>query len=129
MKTSVCDWPPNASIAAAPVSPEVAPEDRRPRAARHQGAVHQPAEPLHGEILERQRRPVEQFEHKEIVADLRQRRGRRVAEAGIGVLGERQKRGFVDVLADERANDAGRRLGIGQAGERANRLRRRLRRR
>ena len=61
-------------------------DDRRPRAALLQHMVHQPAEPLHGEILERQRRAMKQFEHEEIVVDLDERRFRRVAKAGIGRL-------------------------------------------
>ena len=64
MKTSARGWPPKASIAAAPVSPEVAPRivARAPRS--RQRAVHRAAEPLHGEILERERRPVEQLEQR-----------------------------------------------------------------
>ena len=85
--------PPNASIAAAPVSPDVAPTivARAPRS--RQRPVHQPAEPLHGEILERQRRPVEQFEQKQIVVELDQRRRGGMAEAAIGVLGHRAEFG------------------------------------
>ena len=92
MKTSVCDWPPKASIAAAPVSPEVAPRMVARVWRSRKRAVHQPAEPLHGEILERQRRPVEQFEQEEIVVELDERGGRRVAKSRVGVLGEGRER-------------------------------------
>ena len=97
-------------------------EDRRPRSPPLQRAVHQPPQPLHGEILEGEGRPVEQFEHEEIVADLGQRRGRRVAESGIGVLSQRQQLGLREILADIRRDDTGRGFGVGQAGERADRL-------
>ena len=89
MNTSVRSPPPNASIAAAPVSPEVAPRmsPRPPRS--RQRPVHRAAEELHGEILERQRRAVEQLQQKQIVVELAQRRAGGVAEAAIGVLGHR----------------------------------------
>ena len=68
-------------------------EDGGARAGAAQRAVHQPAEPLHGEILERQRRPMEQFEQEEIVVELDERGGRRVAESRVGVLGEGRELG------------------------------------
>ena len=60
-------------------------DDRRPRVAPLQHPVHRLAEPLHGEILERQRRSMEQFEREQVGLDLGERRGRRMTEAGIGV--------------------------------------------
>ena len=66
-----------ASIAAEPVSPDVAPTivTRSPRAAEH--VVEQPADELQGDVLERQRRPVEQLEQPVVGADLHQRAHRR----------------------------------------------------
>ena len=77
--------PRNASIAAPPVSPEVAADDGDALAAGCQHAVHQPRQQLHGHVLEGQRRPVEQLEHPQAAVDLHERRDGRVAEAGVGV--------------------------------------------
>jgi hypothetical protein len=62
MKMSVASRPRNASIAAEPVSPDVAPTmvARLPRRARTW--VHHPGQELHRHILEGERRAVEQFE-------------------------------------------------------------------
>ena len=56
--------PRNASTAAPPVSPEVATTMvvRSPRAVSD--VVHQPAEELHRQVLEGERRAVEQLEHE-----------------------------------------------------------------
>ncbi len=98
--------PPKASIAAAPVSPEVAPRmvARSPRSV--EDTVHRAPEPLHGEVLERQRRPVEQFEREEVRLDLDQRRGRRVAKPGVGVRGHRLELGRAEIAADELGHHA-----------------------
>ena len=63
------------------------PDNRCSRAAAPQDAVHRLSQPLHGEILERQRRSVEKFEREQIGVDLRDRRDRSMAELGIGGLG------------------------------------------
>ena len=65
-------------------------DDGRALAALLQHVVHHAAEQLHRQILEGERRAVEQFEHEEIVGDLRQRRDGAVAKAGIGGLGLRR---------------------------------------
>ena len=98
-------------------------EDRRAPIAPLEGAVHRAPQPLHGEILEGEGRPVEQLEHEQVGVDLGQRRGRGVAEAGIGVA--RQAGEFVGrkILADERRDQPGRRFRIGQTGEGADRRR------
>ena len=85
MTTSTRCEPRNASMAAPPVSPEVAADDGDALAARGQHAVHQPRQQLHGHVLEGQRRPVEQLQHPQVAVDLHQRRHGRVAEAGVGV--------------------------------------------
>ena len=60
--------PRNASMAAPPVSPEVAPTmvARSPRCAEH--AIHQARQQLHGDVLEGQRRPVEQLQHPQVAS-------------------------------------------------------------
>ena len=73
-----------ASIAAEPVSPLVAPTMvmRSPRSRQHM--VEQPAEQLHRHVLEGQRRPMEQLQREGAGIELDQRRHGGVAEAGIG---------------------------------------------
>ena len=122
MKTSVRAPPPNASIAAAPVSPEVAPTMVARDAAPFQRVFDQPPQQLHGEILERQRRAVEQFEQEQVVVDLDKRRGRGVAEAVVGVLGHVGEFGGAEVLADEGRNEARRGFRVGKARERGDRV-------
>ena len=48
--------------------------------------VHHPAEELHGDVLERQRRAMEQLEHEMLRLELDQRRHRGVAEHGVGLV-------------------------------------------
>ena len=60
-------------------------ENGRAYAARTQDAVHGAAEPLHGEILERQCRPMKKLEREQVVVDLNERSGGSVPEAAICV--------------------------------------------
>ncbi len=53
---------------------------------------------------------MEQFEQEEIVVELDERGGRRVAKSRIGVLGEGRELGAVHVVADEGRDQARRRL-------------------
>ena len=79
--------------------------------------VHHAREQLHRHVLEGERGAVEEFEHEEIVADLRQRRHRRMAERRVGLLQHVAEGGRLDLVAHEGADDA---LGdppIGLAGE------------
>ena len=62
------------------------PENERARAAARKHMIEHPAEHLQGEILEGQRRPVEQLEHILVVAEGGQRRHPGLGEAGIAVL-------------------------------------------
>ena len=114
--------PRKASIAAPPVSPEVAPTmvTRSPRVRQH--AVHQAREQLHGHVLEGQRRPVEQLQHPEAAVDLHQRRDGRVAEAGVGVAGERDQLAARDGAAGEGLQQRRGNLGERLAGEAGDRL-------
>ena len=83
--TSTRCEPRNASMAAPPVSPEVAPTIVARCAALGQHAVHEARQQLHRHVLEGERRPVEQLEDPAVGLDLHQRRHRRMAEAGVGV--------------------------------------------
>ena len=71
---SMVSRPRNASMAAEPVSPEVAPTmvARVPRCG--EDVVHEARQELHGHVLEGQRRAVEQLEHEVAGRDLDQRR-------------------------------------------------------
>ena len=55
-------------------------------AALLQHMVHQPPEQLHRDVLEGERRAVEELEHEEVVADLRQRADGRMAEGRVGLV-------------------------------------------
>ena len=78
-----------------------------------QRPVHRAAEETHREILERQRRPVEQLEQEQIVVELDQRRARGVAEVAIGVFGHRQQFGVAPAAADEGRHQPCGRLRVG----------------
>ena len=73
-------------MAAAPVSPEVAPTMVARRPVACSASIHHAAEQLHGHVLERQRRAVEEFEHEKVGVELHQRRHRRMPEGRVGVL-------------------------------------------
>ena len=69
-----------ASIAAPPVSPEVAPTmvARVPRLVERR--IHHPRQELHRHVLEGERRPMEELEQPVIAVELLERRHGRVAE-------------------------------------------------
>ena len=71
---SVLSRPRKASIAAEPVSPEVAPTMVARVAAFGEDVVHEPRQELHRHVLEGQRRAVEQLEQEAARRDLDQRR-------------------------------------------------------
>ena len=83
---SIMSRPRKASMAAAPVSPEVAPTIVARAPLPQQRAVHQPRHHLHGEILEGERRPVKQLEQPARGRNLAERRDGRVMEAAIGLV-------------------------------------------
>ncbi len=66
---------------------------------------------------------MEQLEDEEVVADLDERRDRRVAERGVGRRDHAAKIGRGDLAVDERADDGLRDLGVA-AGRRRPRSRR-----
>ena len=71
-------------MAAEPVSPEVAPTIVT-RSDLGEDVVEEPPDKLQGDVLEGERRAVEQLEQPLVVAELDERAHRRVGEAGVGV--------------------------------------------
>ncbi len=82
-----------------------------------QHVIHQPGDELHRQILEGERRPVEQLEHEQAVAELHQRRGRRMAEGAVGLLRRAGEIGLGDRIADEGPDHLERDLGIRPSGK------------
>ena len=117
MSTLPQPW--TASIAAEPVSPLVAPTivTRSPRAAEH--VVEHPPDELQGDVLERQRRAVEQLGQPLPVVDLHERHDGRVAERGVGVVAHPPQSSAGDLVADERGDDAVGDLGVAARPRRA----------
>ena len=99
----------------------------RALAARRQHMIHQPRQKLHGDVFERQRRTVKQFERERIDAELRQRRHRRVAEAAIGLARHAGEVGVGDGVAGEKPDHLDGDFGIRPAGKAEDGLRRKLR--
>ncbi len=83
----------SASTAAPPVSPEVAQTTVKRLALGGQRVLVEPRQQLHGDILERQRRSVEQLEQPEPGRELAERRDRLVGEAGVGLVRHLQQIG------------------------------------
>ena len=79
--------------------------------------VVEPRQQLHGDVLEGQRRAVEQLQQEAAGRELLQRRDRGVAEAGVGVGAHLGQRCGIDAVAGEAADDVGGDLGVGPAGE------------
>ena len=85
-------------------------------AAQHLGE-HAPDQ-LHGEVLERQRRPVEQLQKPPIGPELPERRPRRVPEGRIGLRNQPPKRRLAEGVPDQRPHHAKRHLLVGLPGQR-----------
>ena len=94
--------------------------DRRALAALDQRMIHQPRQELHREVLERERRPVKQLQHKGAGRDLRKRRNGRVAERAVGVVRHAGEFRVRNGAADEGAHDLAGDFGVGLAGQRRN---------
>ena len=77
---------------------------------------------LQRDVLERKRRPVEQFEQPVLLVELFERGHRLVGEAAIGLGGEFQQALGRQAGADERLHDALGQRGIGQPGHPGNGL-------
>ena len=93
-------------------------DDCRPRAALPQHPIHRLAQPLHGEVLERQRRTVEKLEREQVVINLHNGRGRRVPEAGICSDGQSLDFVRAEVSADEGGHDPHGRFRVRQSSQR-----------
>ena len=91
--------------------------DRGALAARRQGVVHEPAEELHGQILEGQRRSMEQLEHEIAHPELRQRGDRGMAEISIGLPRHAGEVVLGDGVAHEGPHHLDRHLRIGPSGK------------
>ncbi len=115
---SIASSPRKASIAAAPVSPEVAPITVACAPLRNKRAVHEPRHHLHGEVLEGERRPMKQLEQEFVRPDLAERRHGRVMEAAIGLFQHGFEVGKAGIAFEERTHDAIGGVGIVEAGER-----------
>jgi len=82
-----------------------------------QDIVHHPTEQLHGNVLERQRRPVEEFQDEGVGAGLHQRRDGRMAETAIGIRDHCLQDVDRDGIADEGRNDFEGDVLVGLAGK------------
>ena len=91
-------------------------------AARGEHVVHEPAEELHGQVLEGERRAVKQLEHEIARPELHQRRDRRMAEIAVGLARHAGEVVVGDGVADERTDDLDRDLRIGPAGKARDRV-------
>src|SRR6202022_1972083 len=76
-------------------------ENCRSLAALAQNTIHGPAKPLHSEILERQRGPVEKLEREQVDVDLNERRGRGMTEASICLRGHRLEFRIAELASNE----------------------------
>ncbi len=92
-----------------------------------QHMIHQPRDQLHRDVLERQRRAMEQFERELVRADLIERDHRGMPERGIGLVGHAAELGIGNLAGGERPDDLDRDLPIGTAEECSDGLGRQLR--
>ncbi len=91
--------------------------DGRALAPHRQTMVHQPREQLHGEVLEGERRTVEQLEDEGVRRKLHERRHRGMAEPVIGLARHAGEIARRRRAADERPDHVAGEFRIGAAGE------------
>jgi hypothetical protein len=110
--------PAKASIAAPPVSPEVAPTmvARWPRSDSTWSISR--ARKLHGDVLEGERRAMEQLEHEAVGAGLDQWADRFMAERAIGFANQALEDIRLDFATEERGQQFDREIRIAQASHR-----------
>ena len=110
---STCSHPATPSIAAEPVSPLVAPTivTRSFRLASTWSNIR--ADQLQRDVLERERRAVEQLLHPEPMIELHERRDGRVAERRVGLVAQLAQRRLVEVGFDERQHHLDRPVDVG----------------
>ena len=92
-----------------------------------QHVIHQPRDQLHRDVLERQRRAVEQFQHELIGPDLIERHHGRMTERRVGLVRHAAEIGVGDFARRKRLDDVDRHFPIGPAEERGDGLVRELR--
>ena len=92
-----------------------------------QHVIHQPRDQLHRDVLERQRRAVEQLQHELIGPDLIERHHGGMAEGGVGLVGHAAEIGVGNLAADERPDHVDRDFPIGPAEKSRDGLGRKLR--
>ena len=90
----------------------------------HERAVHEPRHHLHGDVLEGERRPVKQLEQELVRTDLAERRDGRVMETAIGLFEHGLEVGQASVAFEKGAHDAVGDIGIVEAGESGDLIRR-----
>ena len=93
-------------------------DDADPVAAPLQRRLEHLPDQLHGEILERQRRAVEQFQQEMVRTQLHQRRAGVVAEPGISARDDLGEVVLAESVADERPHHPERDLLVGQPRQR-----------
>ena len=91
-------------------------------AARSERMVHQPRQQLHGDVLERQRRPMEQFEQKARRSELGQRHDSGMAEGAVGLARHARQLGVGNAVADKKPDHLDRHFGVGPSGEARHRV-------
>jgi hypothetical protein len=97
--------------------------DRGALSTRCEHVVHEPAQELHRQILERKRRSMKQLEDEIAHAELRERRHRGVAETAVGVVCQAGEVVLRDGAAHEGTDDVGGNFRIGAAGKACDGLR------
>ena len=93
-------------------------DDRQAVVAAREELLEQPAEQLQRDVLERERRAVEQLEQPVPLVELPERGDRGVGEAAVGLGAELAQLVLGQAVADERQHDARGELGVGQPGQR-----------
>jgi hypothetical protein len=86
-------------------------------ASRREHLVHEPAEQLHSQILERERGPVKQFKDEIAHAELHEWSDRRMMKPAISLARHAGEIGVGDGIADKRPDDLHRDFGIRPAGK------------
>ena len=79
--------------------------------------VHQPRHQLHGEVLEGERRPVEQLQHEQVGAELGERRHCGMTEGSVGLARHAGEIGLRQAVADEGPQHLDGDLGIRAPGK------------
>ena len=93
-------------------------DDRQVAVRLAEELLEQQSQQLQRDVLERQRRAVEQLEQPVLLVELHQRGDRLVREAAIGLRGQLEQALGRQAIAHERLHDPLCQFGIGQPGQR-----------